>query len=121
MGGRAKSLATEDVWIRSVCYMCYFCSCAIKVRRVNGMVVKIEGEPEGPYNLGGLCAKGNAGLMGLYDPGRVKAPLMRTNPVKGIGIDPGWKEISWDEALDHIAVRLRKIRQEDPRKLILLS
>jgi molybdopterin-containing oxidoreductase family molybdopterin binding subunit len=57
--------------------------------------------------------------MGLYDPYRIKTPLKRSNPEKGLGIDPGWQEISWDEALDTIAERLKKIREEDPRKLIV--
>jgi len=33
--------------------------------------------------------------MGLYNPYRVKVPLMRTNPEKGPDIDPGWVEITW--------------------------
>src|SRR3990172_13039560 len=55
--------------------------------------------------------------MTLYDPNRVKAPLKRTNPEKGLGVDPGWVEIGWEEALDTIAQRLKKVRDEDPRKL----
>ena len=121
MTGQDGMATSKDEWVRSICYMCYFCACAIKVHRVNGTVVKIEGDAEGPYNLGRLCAKGNAGLMSLYDPTRVKVPLARTNPAKGIGVDPKWREISWDEALECIADRLRKVRQDDPRKLAFLS
>ena len=38
-----------------------------------------------------MCPKGNAGLMTLYDADRVRKPLRRTNPKKGIGVDPKWK------------------------------
>jgi molybdopterin-containing oxidoreductase family molybdopterin binding subunit len=86
---------------------------------VNGVIVKLEGNPQSAIGKGRLCGKGVSGLMTHYDPYRVRVPLRRTNPVKGIGVDPGWKEISWDEALDEVAERLRKLRQDDPRKLFI--
>ncbi len=98
--------------------MCYG-SCSILAHRVDGVVVKIEGNPESPIGKGRLCGKGVSGLMTHYDPNRVRAPLRRTNPVKGIGVDPGWKQISWDEALEEVAERLRKLREDDPRKLFI--
>ncbi len=115
-----KKVAADDVWIPTVCKMC-FNACAIKVHRVNGVAVKIEGNPDCPSSNGQICAKGNAGLMSLYSPSRLKVPLKRTNPEKGIGVDPKWVEIGWEEALDTIAKKLNKIRKEDPRKLILMS
>lgn len=99
--------------------MCYN-ACGIKVHRVNGVILKIEGDPENPSTLGRLCAKGNAGIMSLYRTNRVKTPLKRTNPEKGIGVDPKWAEIGWDEALDTITEKLKKIK-EDPRKLVLFT
>ncbi len=62
---------------------------------------------------------GLSGIQLLYDPHRVDRPLRRTNSEKGIGVDPGWEEISWDEALDVIVAKLEKIRTEDPRRLHL--
>ncbi len=108
----------EDVWIPSACSICYN-QCGILVHRVNGVVVKIEGNPESPLGLGRLCPKGLSGIMMLYDPHRLNVPLKRTNPEKGIGVDPGWVEISWDEALEIITGKLKKVREEDPRKLIM--
>jgi len=84
-------------------------------------VVNIEGNPECPSSLGGLCPRGAAGMMLLYDPNRVNVPLKRTNPEKGIGVDPKWVEISWDEAMDIITERLMKLRADDPRKLMAIS
>ncbi len=110
----------DDVWILTTCLMCYN-NCSIKVHRVNGVVIKIEANPDSPQNLGKLCAKGNSGIMTLYSPHRVKTPLKRTNPEKGLGVDPKWAEISWDEALDIVTEKLKKVREEDPRKLVIQS
>jgi molybdopterin-containing oxidoreductase family molybdopterin binding subunit len=63
-----------------------------------------------------MCAKGKAGVMNLYNPNRVKVPLKRTNPNKGIDVDPGWQEISWDEAIDTIVANLKRIDAK-PKKL----
>lgn len=112
---KTKEAVQEDIWIPSACNMCYG-GCSIVAHRVNGVVVKIEGNPNSPINYGKLCPKGIAGIMTLYDPHRVNYPLRRTNPEKGMGIDPKWKEISWEEALEEITQRLKKISQEDPRK-----
>lgn len=104
--------------IRTTCYMCYSC-CGIKVQVADNTVQGIEGDPENPHNQGKLCAKGRAGIASLYDPYRVKKPLKRTNPDKGIGVDPGWQEITWDEALATLTNKLKAIRQHDPRKLVI--
>lgn len=103
--------------VNTACGMCYN-ACAIRVRKVNGKAVAIEGQPDSPLGgRGGVCGKGAAGLMTLYDPNRLNVPLRRTNPEKGIGVDPKWQEITWDEALDEITERLRKIRADNPEKL----
>lgn len=108
----------EDVWIKTTCSMC-FSFCAIRVHRVDGVVVQIEGNPDSPTSQGGICPKGASGIMLLYDPNRLNVPMKRTNPQKGIGIDPKWEEITWDEALDTITERLRKLKEDDPRKLLI--
>ena len=109
----------EDLWIPTMCGRCY-AGCGVRVRRVNGVAVQIEGEPNTDMGArGGLCAKGIAGLQVLYDPNRLNVPLKRTNPQKGVYADPKWKEISWEEALDEIADRLAKILKEDPGKLLV--
>jgi anaerobic selenocysteine-containing dehydrogenase len=105
-----------DAWIPSACGMCYN-QCGILGHRVDGTLVKIEGNPSNPIGRGRLCARGLAGIQLLYDPHRVNRPLRRGNPEKGIGVDPRWQEIGWDEALDEIAERLAKIRERDPRGL----
>jgi molybdopterin-containing oxidoreductase family molybdopterin binding subunit len=116
MLGASSASAREDVWIPSACGQCYN-QCSIRAHRVDGTLVKIEGNPESPIGRGRLCPRGLAGIQLLYDPHRLNRPLRRTNPTKAIGANPRWQEISWEEALGEIERRLAKIRAEDPRKL----
>ena len=84
-------------------------------RVVDGRVVKFEGHPNHPLNRGKLCVKGQAQIMSVYDPYRIKAPLKRTN-AKGI---PGeWREVSWDEALSLAGEKIKEVRAKDKRLLI---
>src|SRR3990170_4974254 len=112
------SQARDDAWIPSSCSLCYG-TCSILAHRVDGVVVKVEGNPGSVVGKGRQCCKGVSGIMSHYDPNRLKVPLRRTNPKKGLDEDPGWKEISWQEALDEIAATLRRVRAEDPRKLVM--
>jgi len=115
-----KEKVWEDVWTNTTCGACY-CGCGVRVRRINGVPVQMEGIPGTTMGGadGGVCGKGAASVMYYHDPNRVTKPLRRTNPEKGIGIDPKWKEISWDEALDEIAERMKKILADDPNKILI--
>ena len=113
---------TEDVIIPTHCKACAADNrCHLLVRRVNGIAVKIEGNPASPTNQGRNCAKSAAALLTLYNPYRVRFPVKRSNPEKGRGIDPKWVEISWEEALDTIAARLKKTMSDDPRKFVFMT
>ena len=90
------------------CHECHV-QCAMLVHVHDGHVVKVEGDPRS-VNQGTLCARGLATVRNLYHPERLDYPLMRTRP-KG-DPDPGWVRISWDEALDRIATRLKEIQAE---------
>ena len=101
--------------VKTACGQCYI-GCGIKVQVEDGVVTHIEGNPDNPQNRGKMCAKGKAAFNNLYNPNRVKVPLKRTNPKKGINEDPGWQEISWDEAIDRVVAELKRI-QDTPKKL----
>jgi anaerobic selenocysteine-containing dehydrogenase len=108
----------DNTWVKTTCGGCYG-QCTIRAHRVNGVIVKIEGEPDNDFGpRGGICAKGEAMIQALYDPNRINYPMRRTNPKKGLFEDPKWKRLSWDEALDEIAERLKKIRADNPNKLL---
>lgn len=115
---RQYMISGDDVWVPTVCAGCYNC-CGIKVHRVNGKVVEAKGDPKAANSRGYICAKGIGRALDVHHPSRVTSPLKRTNPQKGIGVDPGWVEISWEEAMDTAVKELKRIRREDPRKLII--
>jgi len=105
-------------WVRSTCKMClHSCTNLIHVTD-DGIVNKIEGDITNFSNHGKLCPKGNSAIMRHYDPQRFKEPLRRTNPEKGLGVDPKWEPISWEEALDITAEEIGKSLKEDPRKIL---
>ncbi|MBN1367631.1 MAG: molybdopterin-dependent oxidoreductase [Dehalococcoidales bacterium] len=114
-----KTEISEDVWIKTQCHRC-MSNCSLQARRVNGTVVQLEGIPDSPNGaMGGLCPKGLAELQVLYDPNRLNVPLRRTNQEKGLGVDPRWKEITWEEALDEITSKLKTTMDDDPRKIMI--
>ena len=88
--------------------MCQLCStvCGTIGHVKDGRLIKIEGNPNDPNSRGYLCARGHAGLNHLYHPERLLYPLKRVGK-RGEG---KWKRISWDEALDEIAEKLKAIR-----------
>ncbi len=90
--------------------MCQLCStvCGITGIVKDGRVIKIEGNPADPNSRGRLCARGQAGLNHLYHPERLLYPIRRVG-ARGEGT---WRRISWDEALDEIAARLRAVRED---------
>ncbi len=89
--------------------------CGMIARRIDGRVVMFEGNPTNPRNVGTLCPKGHAQIQALYDPNRVKWPLIRTNEK---GVTGEWRRASWDEALDLVAASVKEVRDRDP-KLVL--
>jgi len=107
-----------DETVYSMCRQCVLPPCGIKVDVKDGVAIRVEGNPETPTNKGKLCSRGNATIPSVYNPYRVKTPLKRTNPNKGLDQDPQWQEISWEEALTTIAEKLKEIRADDPRKFV---
>ncbi len=119
--GKRSGTAFGDDWVRTSCIICLNRCCILAHTDKDGTVDKILGDPESPHNHGKTCAKGDSGMEGLRHPDRVTTPLRRTNPERGIGVDPGWEEISWDEALDEVATRMIEIRAENPDRMLFSS
>jgi thiosulfate reductase / polysulfide reductase chain A len=94
----------------SVCDMC-FNKCGLIARVEKGRVVKLDPNPKFLKSRGMLCARGNAGIGQLYDPDRLKHPLLR----KGARGEGKWHRIPWDEALDMAASRVREIGEKYTR------
>jgi len=101
-------------YINTVCTLCPG-ACGIQVRKVGNRAVKIEGRSDYPVNQGAVCPLGMAGLQVLYNEGiRWKSPMKRVGP-RG---SQEWKEISWDEAIDTVATRIKGLRDKgNPERL----
>jgi len=94
--------------IPSFCEICFWrCGILGNVDK-QGKLLKIDGNPEHPLTHGRLCARGNAGHKLLYDPDRLKYPLLRVGE-RGEG---NFKRVSWDEALDFLAKKLSDIKEK---------
>jgi anaerobic selenocysteine-containing dehydrogenase len=81
-------------------------TCGILAHIRKGKLVKIEGDPEHPWNQGRLCARCLAMTQYAYHPDRLTRPLRRA----GERGENKWQEISWDEALDLIEQKMKAIR-----------
>jgi thiosulfate reductase/polysulfide reductase chain A len=104
---RSRTLSPRTA-IYTSCHQCDQ-QCA-EVAYVNdGVVVKLDGNPIDQKSKGRLCPKGQAGILEVYNPYRLKKPMVRTNPEKGFNVDPGWKEVTWEEALDQLSGKLTDI------------
>ncbi len=98
------SFAGTTTAVGGVCEMCFWrCQLVGKVR--DGKLVKLEGNPKSIDNGQSICARGNAGVKLLYDPDRLKFPMKNVGK-RGA---PQWKRISWDEALDECATKLKAV------------
>mgnify|MGYP003957607447 FL=1 len=100
----------------SVCDMCMN-KCGLIARVEDGIVKKLDPNPKFLKSRGMLCARGNAGIDRLYDPDRLKHPLLRVGK-RGEG---KWKQISWDEAYNLMAERFDKIAKKYTRCGVLFT
>ena len=76
------------------------CGLIVEVR--DGRAIKSEGNPAHPVNKGALCARGQAGLQGLYNPDRFRSPMKRE----------GDKLVAttWTEAMQTLAAKLGEVK-----------
>jgi anaerobic selenocysteine-containing dehydrogenase len=97
-------------------------ACGVLITVEDGRATRIQGDPAHPVTRGFLCAKVAKYLDRVYSPDRVLYPLRRVK-AKGPGGSTrqtdAFARISWDEALDEIAERLRQIRDEFGGEAIL--
>ncbi len=84
----------------------------------HGRFVALEPDPSHPTGQA-LCAKGRAAPELVYHQDRLLYPLKRTRP-KG-DPDPGWQRISWDEALELTASRLRQLAEQHGPESVVFS
>lgn len=114
-----KKRVVAPVEVRQVATACEVCpnKCAVLAVVEGGRVKKLNPNPASPKSRGMLCARGNAAIKALYDPDRVKQPLIRAG-ARGEG---KWRAASWEEALDFTARGLQRIREEHGPEAVLFS
>jgi anaerobic selenocysteine-containing dehydrogenase len=75
-----------------------------------GIAIKVQGNPAHPHTDGALCTKVSRYTERTYHPERILHPLKRVGP-KGAG---QFERVSWDDALQDIATRLKAIASRGP-------
>jgi len=104
-----------DRVVASYCELCFW-GCGVLAHVKDGRVTKITGNPEHPLSRGMLCPRG-AGATGLlYDPDRLKKPLVR-RAQRGEDV---FEEVSWDAALNEVAARLEDVERRHGREALAL-
>lgn len=85
--------------VNSVCSLCSG-GCALKVMvGPDGKIARVYGDPDNPYNKGGICPKPMEVAQAIYSEDRVLYPMKKVNGK--------FERISWDEAIDTIAGKLK--------------
>src|SRR4029077_2429905 len=77
-----------------------------RAKNVTAQVVHVEGDPDHPPNRGTLCPKGSSLQQEMMNDRRLLKPLVR----RPGGTD--WQDISWDDAINEIAARVKKTRDD---------
>jgi anaerobic selenocysteine-containing dehydrogenase len=102
-----RRVARNYTLVPTICFNCESaCGLLAYVDRETLDIRKFEGNPAHPGSRGRNCAKGPATLNQVYDPDRILFPLKRVG-ARGEG---KWERISWEQALEEIAGKLRESR-----------
>ena len=99
----------------AVCRFCG-CGCGVIVESRNGKVVSVYGDPENDSNRGLNCVKGYYLSKILYADDRLTKPLIREDNSKK-GTSDGFREATWNEALNLVAEKLRETWKKDKSRL----
>ena len=104
------------VAVHTYCPMCV-AQCGVVAVVEDGRLTKIK--PDSDHPNCGICIKGSAAPEVVYSPERLRQPMKRSRP-KG-DADPGWVEISWNEALEIVASRLAQIKAESGPEAVVFA
>lgn len=100
----------EEITIGKANYYASTCrgcetACGILIKTREGRPVKVDGNPDHPVSQGKICAQGQASIVGLYDPDRLKSPLRKERN--------SFSEINWKVADDAIILALSTTINKD--------
>ncbi|MBW2657845.1 MAG: hypothetical protein JRC59_09185 [Deltaproteobacteria bacterium] len=102
----------EATWYASTCRECP-AGCGILAKNREGRVVKIEGNPFHPINRGRICMRGQAALQDIYNPDRLKTPLLNENGQ--------WRPLSFSKAETILKTRAREAAAKGPDRVRMLT
>lgn len=102
--------------VRSHCRICHG-GCGVLVHVRDNRVIRIEGDPQSPISRGTLCPKGMASIQLAYHPDRLLYPLKR----EGARGEGKWERISWDEAYDLLASKMKEVKTRYGAESIVLG
>jgi len=103
--------------ISSFCALCVS-RCGAIATVEDGRLTALSADPSHPTGRA-LCIKGKVAPELVYHPDRLQYPMKRTQP-KGAA-DPGWKRISWDEALRTIADTLKRLSEQHGPETVVFN
>jgi thiosulfate reductase / polysulfide reductase chain A len=104
-----------DRVVPTFCELCFW-KCGVLAHVRDGRVTKIQGNPMDPLSRGRICPRGAGGTGLLYDPDRLKRPMVRVGSRGG----DRFEEVSWDTALDAVAEGFERIRQRHGAEALAL-
>jgi len=89
--------------------VCSYCGvgCSAIMAIEDGKIINIEGDPDNPINQGSLCSKG-ASLRQVANNGWRLTKVLYRAPRSA-----EWEEKTWDWAIDQIAGRIKKTRDDN--------
>ncbi len=96
-----ETVAGVSTYYATTCRECA-ASCGIIAETRDGRTTKLEGNPEHPLNRGALCARGQSAVQGLYNPDRLRGPMVKENGA--------WKSVDWEAALALLSQKLGEAR-----------
>ena len=101
-----KSVIELGVPTRSVLTTCAYCGvgCSFKAELRGDELVRMVPYKDGGANEGHSCVKGRFAWGYATHPDRIVAPMIRES------ITDPWREVSWEQAIDYAARRLRDIQ-----------
>lgn len=98
--GRGLGRTTSLTKVKTTCTYCGTgCNFFLNVK--NDRVIKVTSDFTAPVNHGNLCIKGRYGYDFIHHPDRIKTPLIKDGD--------GFREATWDEALNLVATRFKEI------------
>jgi formate dehydrogenase len=93
---------------------CRICEpmCGLIATVEDGKLVKLRADKEDPHTKGFFCTKGVAMTEVVNDPDRLQTPMKR------VGGPGEFEPCTWDEALNDIAARFKKLRKQHGPKAL---